>query len=242
MIRFAVLTAACLLFLPGCTDNLTSPEVKQEATTTGTNPDSKNLAKNENLAKNVRPVEYETGTTAVGNDVYVDRDYTITEVPSSFQDWTYVRTANDDKSAVTFTLTDTATVALAYDQRGDPIPSWLEENWTDTGKVLETTDVSFTIFTRVFGPSEVALGEIRAEVLATSRPTTCQDVEWRSVWVQCRKIFRSVSFRQAEPAPVSDLALERRRPSLAAVRRVGKAGKSTHRTGHFTPPASGDRL
>ena len=94
MIRFAVLSAACLLFLPGCTDNLTSPEVKQEATTTGTDPNSKNLAKNENLAKNVRSVEYETGTTAVGNDVYVDRDYTITEVPSSFQDWTYVRTAN----------------------------------------------------------------------------------------------------------------------------------------------------
>ena len=97
MIRFAVLSAACLLFLPGCTDNLTSPEVKQEATTTGTDPDSKNLAKNENLAKNVRPVEYETGTTAAGEDVYVDRDYTITKVPSSFQDWTYVRTANDDE-------------------------------------------------------------------------------------------------------------------------------------------------
>ena len=116
----------------------------------------------ENLVTDLQPAEYTTDVTAIGEEAYVDQDVLIDEVPPRFEAWTYVRTASDDKSiqdesAVTLTLTDTATVALAYDERATTLPDWLE-NWTDTDEVLATTDGRHNIFTRVFGPGTVALG------------------------------------------------------------------------------------
>lgn len=115
-----------------------------------------------NLVSGIQPAEYTTDITAIGEAVYVDRDFSIEEVPSRFKGWTYVRTANDDKSiqdasAVALTLTDTATVALAYDKRARVLPNWLK-GWTDTGRVLKTTDARHDIFTRAFGPGDATLG------------------------------------------------------------------------------------
>lgn len=120
----------------------------------------------EALLTDLSPSNYAIGTATVGTDVYVDRDYTIAEVPAAFDGSTYIQTANDDKnsdaaSALTFTLNDTATVAVAYDARASTLPDWLS-GWTDTGDVLGTTDVSLDLYTRVFGPGDVVLGGNRS--------------------------------------------------------------------------------
>lgn len=114
------------------------------------------------VVTSVEPASYETDTLALGEAVYVDREYTIDGVPSGYRGWTYIRTANDDKSvtadsAVTFTLDDTARVVLAYDERATTLPDWLQD-WTATGDSLRTTDVDYAIHERVFGPGTVALG------------------------------------------------------------------------------------
>lgn len=59
-------------------------------------------------------------------------------------------------------------------------------------------------------------------------------IEWRSAWAQCRKFFRSVSFRQAEPAPPSLTWTWRgRNLPLPLTDGAEKPGESTHRTGYF---------
>ena len=149
------------LFLPfGCSDTLTSisPESKRD----GTGMRTKTVGSPEDLISDVDPSTYALDLTESGEDLYIDRDYTLESIPPSFQDWAFIQTANDDKfvedeSAVTFDLDEAATVALAYDKRGTSLPNWLD-GWTDTGKTLGTTDVDRDIYTRVFEAGEVALG------------------------------------------------------------------------------------
>jgi len=114
------------------------------------------------LIAELEPAAYEKDTLEAGDSVYIDRTYTIDEVPERYRGWRYVRTANDDKaitsdSAVAFTLADTARVALAYDERATRLPGWLEQ-WTATGDTLVKSGADHAIFTRVFGPGDVVLG------------------------------------------------------------------------------------
>lgn len=48
----------------------------------------------EALVQDLRPANYEKGTLKPGVAVYIDRDYTISAIPSPFEGWTSVRMAN----------------------------------------------------------------------------------------------------------------------------------------------------
>jgi glycosyl hydrolase family 28 len=101
----------------------------------------------------------------VGSTQYGDRTFTVTAVPSALVGKQWIRTANDSKGAtnnplVTFTVNQSATVAVAVDTRIAK-PSWMGTSWTDTGTHLtnsESTPRSFEVFTKTFVAGQVALG------------------------------------------------------------------------------------
>jgi len=111
---------------------------------------------------NTLPDAYQWNELSVGAAVYVDRTFTFTDVPTVTQGLDYLRTANDDKymsdpAAITFDISEAATVLVAYDFRNTPIPSWLQ-SWTDTGDVLATSDTDLKVFSKDFSAGAVALG------------------------------------------------------------------------------------
>jgi hypothetical protein len=101
----------------------------------------------------------------VGSVQYGDRTYTLTAVPSALNGAQWIRTANDSKAAtanplVTFTISKSATVAVAVDTRIGR-RSWMDSSWTDTGTSLknnEGTPRTFEVFTRTFPAGQIALG------------------------------------------------------------------------------------
>ena len=70
---------------------------------------------------------------AVGDLVYVDRDYIYTEIPEEFIGMPYMRTANDSKSVgdlvVTFEIDRPAYVYTFWCPNIQPARPWLEENF-----------------------------------------------------------------------------------------------------------------
>src|SRR5262249_335133 len=102
-----------------------------------------------------------------GNTAYGDRAHTFETIPSSLAGSTWIRTANSSKlfagnPVVTFSLAAAADVLISLDNRA-PLPSWVDETWTDTGMDLvirenATTTRSFSIFMKRFAAGQVALG------------------------------------------------------------------------------------
>ena len=97
-----------------------------------------------------------------GAEVYIDRSYTFTTVPVIMEGATFLRTANGDKRAseaafLSFSVNQNVTVYVAYDVRAKSLPDWLA-NWTNTGEVLGTTDVSRDLYAKDFPAGTVILG------------------------------------------------------------------------------------
>jgi hypothetical protein len=93
---------------------------------------------------------------------YIDRGYTLSNVPASLPAATYIKTANDDKgltgsSFITFDVNQNVTVYLAHDNRITTKPSWMV-SFTDTGDDLVTTDSTLSIFAKVVSAGAVTLG------------------------------------------------------------------------------------
>lgn len=101
----------------------------------------------------------------VGAPVYVDRSYTITELPGSLNGQALVQGSNDDSKAttppdyLTVSLTRPATVYVAFDPRGENVwwPSWLS-SFTRTGETVGTTDQRLVLFKRDVPAGQLSLG------------------------------------------------------------------------------------
>jgi len=108
---------------------------------------------------------YDTTTAAAGETLFIDRNYTITSLSSSFAGGTLIRTANDDKHSTSsnlleFTLSRTATVHVVYDDRITGAPAWLS-GWTLSANdsLASTTYPNSTrIYSKTFGAGPVTLG------------------------------------------------------------------------------------
>ncbi len=108
---------------------------------------------------------YQITTLAVNKTYYTDRAYTITSLPESLKGAAAIKTANADKanthpSLVSFTLSKTATVFVAYDPRSSSLPAWLK-GWTKrSGKVgvSDTGINSLALYSKVFPSGTVTLG------------------------------------------------------------------------------------
>ncbi|TSD63346.1 T9SS type A sorting domain-containing protein [Inquilinus sp. KBS0705] len=100
-----------------------------------------------------------------GIEYYTDRAYTIANVPNILEGVATIRTANDDKanksvSMLSFNLSDTATVYVAYDPRGTTLPAWLK-GWQKLSDKLGVHDpkiTSLNLYTKNFNPGKVVLG------------------------------------------------------------------------------------
>jgi N-acetylneuraminic acid mutarotase len=96
---------------------------------------------------------------------YTDRAYTIADVPNMLEGIATIRTANDDKvnksvSMLSFNLSDTATVYVAYDPRGATLPAWLN-GWQKLPDKLGVNDpkiTSLNLYIKTFNPGKVILG------------------------------------------------------------------------------------
>jgi hypothetical protein len=96
----------------------------------------------------------------VGDTYYIDRTYTITAMPDELKGSLAIKTANNSKNSteatlLTFTVTQDATLYVAYDARATRFPDWLTASFTKTGQVLQTTDTALMLWKR-----EVAAGPV----------------------------------------------------------------------------------
>ena len=97
-----------------------------------------------------------------GEVVYIDRNYTFTNVPGTITGGTYIKTANTDKNStgdtfLSFTVDQPVTVYVGHDDRISPKPSWLN-SFTNTGMILETSDTTLELFSQSFPAGTVTLG------------------------------------------------------------------------------------
>ena len=97
-----------------------------------------------------------------GVAVYIDREYSLKQLPDDLRGATLLRTANDDsdkkdEAMVRFHLSRKARLVVAHDARTRKKPEWLDgfERRADT---LATTDTGFDLFSRDVEAGEVVLG------------------------------------------------------------------------------------
>jgi polygalacturonase/phosphodiesterase/alkaline phosphatase D-like protein len=102
---------------------------------------------------------------ANAGDVFTDRDYVFSTVPTSLTGETYIQTANDDKSSttlqVTFDINQECTVYVAHDDRFSSVPSWMS-TWTNSGMSVVVSDgdsTGATLYSKVFSAGTVTLYE-----------------------------------------------------------------------------------
>jgi DNA-binding beta-propeller fold protein YncE len=103
----------------------------------------------------------------VGNQVYGDRTYTFTAIPSSLLGSQWIRTANDSKGftgnpLATFSISAAADVHVALNSSG-PVPSWVDAGWTNTGTTITTRESAtatrtFNVYRKRFNAGTVSLG------------------------------------------------------------------------------------
>ena len=101
----------------------------------------------------------------VGAPIYVDRSYTVSELPGQLNGQALVQGANDDSKATTppdylkLNLTRPATVYVAFDPRGENVwwPAWLSD-FNRTGETVGTTDQRLILFKRDVPAGQLTLG------------------------------------------------------------------------------------
>ena len=121
---------------------------------------------------NLVPEKYQVGTIAVGEKYYVDRDYTVVELPDELDGITMIMTGNDEKNStgegfMSFDINVPATVYIAHDSRGEVAkggvpPAWLADGFTFMdGVAIEASDANmgtFGIWKKDFNAGTVKLG------------------------------------------------------------------------------------
>jgi hypothetical protein len=103
--------------------------------------------------------EHATGTLGVGALYFTNEQSAISEVPADLDGAEIIRTHSDDKdltslSALSFTVSQDATVYVAYDGRVTSPPDWLTGGWT-----LHSDDELKSWFYFLLYKKDVAAGE-----------------------------------------------------------------------------------
>jgi len=112
---------------------------------------------------NLSPNGYRTDSLQVGDRYYVDRNFSLVNIPPQFANILWILTKNDDKNVtdqqwLSFDVNQTVTVGVAYDISIASLPSWLLD-WHRTGLHITTTDDSpLSIYTKRFAPGTIVLG------------------------------------------------------------------------------------
>jgi hypothetical protein len=101
-----------------------------------------------NSVSDINPPTYKLSSLNPGNKYYIDRPYTLINIPDEYLGYTMIRTANDDKNKdidFHFNICSDADIYIAFDPR-IPSPAWLTSNFKKTNEVIITTDAYFDTF------------------------------------------------------------------------------------------------
>ena len=121
------------------------------------------LAKGGASLSSLNRTDYDWHTFHAGDPNYVDRDYTVTQIPQALEGSIQIRTANDDKVStgdhfLSFELCGEATIYVAYDKHIEESPSWLS-GWEITGdQVIDSRNNVFRVYSREAEAGRVVLG------------------------------------------------------------------------------------
>ncbi len=93
----------------------------------------------------LHPVSYQQDVLQAGKAYYIDRAFTLLDVPAALQGLTFIRTANNDKSDanpafLSFTIDQPANIYVAYDSRVARLPHWLTDHFVSTSYSLGVSD------------------------------------------------------------------------------------------------------
>jgi hypothetical protein len=107
----------------------------------------------EEAVMDVASPHHEVATLHVGDTYCIDRSHTITALPTELAGLLAIKTAaddvhNQDMAFLTFTVTQDATIYVAYDAQVAYYPDWLTAAFTNTGLTITTTDVPLTVWRR----------------------------------------------------------------------------------------------
>ena len=117
------------------------------------------------IISNVSPEGYFIAYKEIGDSLYSDREYKITNIPESLKPYHWIVTKNDDKTAtgvdfLQFSINKTTTVYVGYDANlvsENIIPDWLT-GWQKTDLIIESDDTDFICFQKSMLPTLVSLG------------------------------------------------------------------------------------
>jgi chitodextrinase len=106
---------------------------------------------------NVVPSHYQVSTFNVGTYMFVDRTYSINQMPTPFAGFLGIRTANDDKDKTVldfhFTINEGAYIYLCLKDGLTPFTGF-----TDTNYDIGTTDGNFSVYRKYYSAGVVSLG------------------------------------------------------------------------------------
>jgi hypothetical protein len=111
----------------------------------------------------------QSNNLAVGAMQFGDRGYTLTSVPSSLVNASWIKAANASKSftnnpLVSFSINKQATVYVGLDTRITTIPSWINDGtWVNTGLAItnnESPSRTFNLYAKIFSSGLVSLGPV----------------------------------------------------------------------------------
>lgn len=117
--------------------------------------------------KEYKVIPHNKGGIKRDSQVYIDRDYTFSFVPDFVEGNTYILTANDDKFIrasrfLDFQVNVPVIVYVAYDIRYEARPSWIVDDFEDTGAELKVGNTSrpysMSLFKREYPAGLITLG------------------------------------------------------------------------------------
>ena len=110
---------------------------------------------------NVVPSNYVVTTFNIGSTIFIDRTYTITDMPSQYQGHQGIRTANNDKDNpgldFHFTISGGAYIYVCLSKDTQPTTPLLT-GFVDTGDDIETTDQTYSVFRKWYPAGVVSIG------------------------------------------------------------------------------------
>jgi len=109
------------------------------------------------------PAGYQWSWLHTGDTYYVDRTFTLLDIPAVLQNLLWLKSADSDRQIssdrlVSFTLHQPSTVYVAFDAGAASLPAWLS-GWRDTGLAISTSDLAaLHVYEKEFPAGAVELG------------------------------------------------------------------------------------
>jgi len=117
----------------------------------------------EKMPENTTPDNYVWEILELGSLQYVDRTYSISDIPDTVVGLPFLRTANNDKNLqdtalIGFTVNQHSIVYVAHDDQYATKPGWLAD-FVDTGDNIVSGGGTFSLWKKEFPAGTVTLGE-----------------------------------------------------------------------------------